>query len=105
MQLILNALQAGGLFDVFVAHGNYDDREYAYTQHKKDEFIENCARGINEYWYSTKSGSSMKIYFDGFREQPVWAHMQTYNPLKEKTLQEDLNKALTEYVAAQRATA
>jgi hypothetical protein len=31
--------------------------------------------------------------------------MQTFNPLKEKTLQEDLNKALTEYVAAQRATA
>lgn len=102
MKIAMNALQSGELFDVLVEHGNYDDREYAYMQYKKAEFIEMCAEGISEYWYSSKCGSSIKVYFDGFREQAVWVHAQTLNTIKEATLVEDTNKALEEYVKAQR---
>lgn len=103
MKVILNAVQAGRLFDILVKDGNHENREYAYTLYRKEEFIETCALGISEHWYSTNAGSSMKVYFDGFREQPVWAFAQTFNPAKEKTLVEDLNKALVDFVAEVRS--
>lgn len=106
MRIAMNALEAGGLFDVLVKHGNYDDREYAYMQYKKNEFIEQCAGGISEYWYSSKCGSSIKVYFDGgFGPVRIWVHAQTLNTIKEPTLVEDTNKALEAYVAEQQAKA
>lgn len=101
----LNAEIAGRIFDILVEKGNFENRQERWVEYKKEEFIQNCAEGINEYWYPSNCGSSIKVYFDGFREQAVWLYAQTYNPSKEKTLVADTNAALLEYVTALRSNA
>lgn len=105
MKLAINALQAGEVFNILAKFGNLDDSDLSYFQYKKDEFIGYCAEGISEYWYPSKCGSSIKVYFDGWVEQSIRVYAQTLNTQKEATLVEDTNKALLAYIVSERQAA
>lgn len=100
--ITLNAETAASIFDILVAKGNFEAKQESWLEYRKAEFIQNCEEGINEYWYPSNCGSSIKVYFDAFREQAVWVYAQTYNPSKEANLVKDTNEALLELVTALR---
>jgi hypothetical protein len=103
--ITLNAEIAGHIFDTLVEKGNFENRMERWVAAQKEEFIQQCAEGINEYWYPTNCGSSIKVYFNEFRAQAVWVYAQTINTTKEKNLVEETNAALLEYVTALRSNA
>lgn len=106
MRLAMNAQQAQDVFGILVAHGNFNDTVIEHFQAKSGDFVSQCGSGISEYWYSTKCGSSIKVFFSGgFGPVRIWVHAQTINTLKEATLVEDTNKALEEYVKEEQARA
>lgn len=99
----LTESQASTIFDILVQHGNFDAAKENWTAHKKAEFIEDAVKGLNEYWYPSACGSSIKVYFNTFSEKAVWVYAQTYNPTKEATLVDDTNSALQEFLKAERS--
>lgn len=94
--LTLNAETAGAIFDILVAKGNLESKQDAWLDYRKEEFIQNCEEGINEYWYPTNCGSSIKVYFHAYREQFVSIYAQTINMTKERNLVKETNEALLE---------
>lgn len=99
----LTESQASTVFDILVQHGNFDARKENWVAHKKAEFIEDAANGLNEYWYPSACGSSIKVYFSTFSEKPIWVYAQTLNTTKERNLVADTNAALQEFVTTERS--
>lgn len=100
----LTESQAAGVFDILVEKGNFGQKNAMYLQYKRDEFIYNATRqDLNEYWYESACGSSIKVYFDGYSKNPIRLHPQTFNPSKEATLASDANEAFDSFVATENA--
>lgn len=100
--LTLNSTTAASIFDILVKKGNFENKQVAWTEYRKAEFIQNCEEGISEYWYPTNCGSSIKVYFHQFREQKASVYAQTINDIKEANLVSETNEALEELFASLR---
>lgn len=86
--------QADQLFTILVEKGNMDGSE-GYIAQKRFEFIESITtNGLNEYWFPTKSGSSIKVYFHWFSANPVTFHAQTLST-KDEGIIEAMGEALS----------
>lgn len=90
--------QANTLFDILLEKGNHPAR---YSEYRRHDFVQNHTDdGVWEFWYSTNSGSSMKLYYTiGLHgKTEIAVRPQTYNPIHEKTLKADLQVAVDEFV-------
>ena len=90
---------ANKVFDILVNEGNHDSNILDY---KREEFVHmmTTGNGAGEHWYPTNCGSSIKVYFHGFFRPEITLYAQTINPIHEKDLVENANRALNELVAS-----
>lgn len=90
----LTETQANDIFTILVEQGNMDASE-AYINQKRFDFVQQMTTtGHNEYWFPTKNGSSMKIYFANYASQPISAYAQTLST-KDKGIVATLNAAFS----------
>lgn len=102
IKMLLSTTQANEIFDILVSVGNFDN-SHNYAAYKREEFVQSLTTGdgIGEYWYPSDSGSSFKLYFQQSFTSTINFVAQTYNPVHEKTIVEDMNAALNEWMSKQ----
>ena len=94
----MNEELANKVFDILANEGNHAK---SYIDYRRAEFVHNMTtgEGLNEHWYPTESGSSIKVYFSWFRYAEFKLYAQTINPVHEKNLVENANRELSALAA------